>query len=237
MIALASVAAACRSEAFTIWFGNGRSWRIPSVPRSTRNAHSGQLDPFAKPSRNGSYLRIVVIHGDGFERPHAPTRRKVCRLGFDLCSGQSGREWRLAPVRGRRPRSFTVPPLMSSMTTVTSRAHATLGRRMVPGTGRRLTTSATPTGTVRRGSGEATRAAALPKRSVLWSPRKHEGNGMPEDKNTIERKLRKAQDALRERRVEMSAKAASAEVAGNWSSQAGELEREIASLKAQLEKT
>jgi hypothetical protein len=60
---------------------------------------------------------------------------------------------------------------------------------------------------------------------------------MPEDKNTIERKLRKAQDALRELRVEMSAKAASAEVAGNWSSRAGELEREIASLKAQLEKT
>lgn len=32
--ALASAAAACRSDAFTIWFGNDRSWRTPAIARS-----------------------------------------------------------------------------------------------------------------------------------------------------------------------------------------------------------
>ena len=60
---------------------------------------------------------------------------------------------------------------------------------------------------------------------------------MPEDRNTIERELMRAQDALRELRVQMDSKADSADVAGDWSSRVGRLEREIASLKARLEKT
>jgi len=60
--ALASAAAACRSDAFTIWFGNDRSWRTPAIARS---AACGLTAPFAS-----NCLGLVTGR-----RPYPPSRQ------------------------------------------------------------------------------------------------------------------------------------------------------------------